>query len=106
MTVLLHASAGGYTSDGGWNPNSKTAVQTIQTTEGPDAEGDEDDQWSIRDYRQSLRDHTEDVCREMARLLSSLEAGGCGEFNDSLLTAARLHDWGKAHPVMQQTLHK
>jgi CRISPR-associated endonuclease/helicase Cas3 len=104
MTVLFPASAGGYTNDGGWNAASKAAVEQIETG-SQSAEAYDDDRWSMVSYRQTLRDHTEDVVRHMNLLLAALNNVGCAGFTEQMLEAARLHDWGKAHPVMQETLH-
>jgi CRISPR-associated endonuclease/helicase Cas3 len=41
----------------------------------------------------------------MQRIFGSLAGIGLEEHGPALETAARFHDWGKAHPVFQQTLH-
>jgi CRISPR-associated endonuclease/helicase Cas3 len=40
----------------------------------------------------------------MAHLIEAFAGIGVGEFRGDLERAAALHDWGKAHPVMQETL--
>ncbi len=105
MIVLFHVSAGGYTSEGGWDPASKARVVPVNRSDEDATQARAEDRWSIITYRQSLRDHTDDVCREMEGLLSELAQTGCAEFAEELRQAARLHDWGKAHSVMQKTLH-
>jgi len=101
MILLAHSNEGGYSREGGWNPTQKAKAPPVDV-ENPEAEGHADDRLSWRSYRQNLQSHTNDVVREMERLLG---AGLAEEFGKELLEAARLHDWGKAHPVMQQTLH-
>ena len=103
MTVLLHASTGGYTDNAGWHPGARPGS-------GPYASGDPEesgssDPASFVTYRETLRDHTDDVCREIESLLESLGNMGLDQYSCSLRVAARKHDWGKAHPVMQRTLH-
>ena len=55
-------------------------------------------------YRQTLEAHTEQVCEEMQRLIDGLPGMGLEPHHGALAAAARFHDWGKAHPVMQKTL--
>jgi CRISPR-associated endonuclease/helicase Cas3 len=103
LVLAVHASAGGYTRDYGWTPDSKKKVEVVEVT----AEGQESfgaDRASQSGYRQTLRDHTDRVCARMEELLGALPA--VGAFAETLRRAARKHDWGKAHRVMQQTLHK
>jgi CRISPR-associated endonuclease/helicase Cas3 len=40
----------------------------------------------------------------MQRLIQTLAGLGLDPYHRALQTAARFHDWGKAHPVMQKTL--
>jgi len=44
------------------------------------------------------------VCEEMQKLLDALADVGLEAHWPALKSAARNHDWGKAHPVMQETL--
>ena len=63
------------------------------------------DRRSFLKVRQSLEDHTGQVCDAMATLLAGLTGSGVEGHRAELEAAARFHDWGKAHPVMQKTLH-
>jgi CRISPR-associated endonuclease/helicase Cas3 len=103
--LLIRAALGGYTVDRGWLPESKEPVTPISGTTQPGPEALDDDHFSYVTYRRSLRDHTEDVCDAMRELLVSLSHLGLESYHGALGTAARKHDWGKAHPVMQETLH-
>jgi CRISPR-associated endonuclease/helicase Cas3 len=104
MTILVPSSAGGYTADEGWNPESRKAVPPVgRGADGP--EGDSDDPLSWVTYRQTLREHTSMVVDELTSLVESLSNLDIGEFTDDLRTAAVKHDWGKTHEVMQETLH-
>jgi CRISPR-associated endonuclease/helicase Cas3 len=55
-------------------------------------------------YRQTLAAHTDLVCEAMRQLIETLPGIELEPYRSALETAARFHDWGKAHPVMQQTL--
>jgi CRISPR-associated endonuclease/helicase Cas3 len=103
MTLLLHATAGKYTAAYGWSPDSKAPVTPVEAVPGEMEKADEDPRsWSK--VEQSLETHTRQVVAAMQRLLPSLP--GVAEHAADLERAARLHDWGKAHPVMQKTLHE
>jgi CRISPR-associated endonuclease/helicase Cas3 len=104
LTLLMHVKEGKYTKDYGWSPDSKMAVMPLVKSD-EEIEPNDDDRNSFRKYRQSLADHTEQVYREMQRLLDALVCAGVEPYRTALETAARNHDWGKAHRVMQETLH-
>jgi CRISPR-associated endonuclease/helicase Cas3 len=104
MTILLHTSDGKYTREFGWSPESTAAVTPVivctETVEPNDA-----DRASFTKYRQTLEKHTNQVCEEMERLIEAVPDVGLDPYRNDLCAAARQHDWGKAHPVMQRTLH-
>jgi CRISPR-associated endonuclease/helicase Cas3 len=104
MLLLAHVAEGGYSVLEGWKPDSKAPVDAVATTGDSKVDGDSDDRLSFRRYRQSLVDHMDQVVHEMKDLLDALEPIGIKPFRPELERAAALHDWGKAHPVMQQTL--
>jgi CRISPR-associated endonuclease/helicase Cas3 len=104
LTLLMHASEGMYTPDLGWQAESKARVEPV-AGEGPELESLADERRSLASSRQSLADHTEQVCDAMRALLDGLSEIGVEPYRAALEAAARGHDWGKAHPVMQQTLH-
>jgi CRISPR-associated endonuclease/helicase Cas3 len=67
-------------------------------------EKNDDDRKTYVKYRQTLEAHTAQVCEEMQRLIEALPGLGLEPHHGALAVAARYHDWGKAHPVMQETL--
>jgi CRISPR-associated endonuclease/helicase Cas3 len=103
MMVVTRAREGGYTEKEGWSPESKGRVEPLSP--GTDeTEGDSSDQKTYRYYRQTLRSHTQRVVEEMELLLGGQKLDPV--HSDALRKAAAKHDWGKAHPVFQTTLHK
>jgi CRISPR-associated endonuclease/helicase Cas3 len=105
LTLLMHVKEGKYAKDYGWSPDSKVAVTPLTKPGTDEMEANNADPNSFRRYRQSLVDHTQQVYEEMRGLLDALEAAGVESYRAALESAARNHDWGKAHPVMQSTLH-
>ncbi len=103
MTLLLHVSEGKYTADYGWRLESKEAVVPLVSS-GPVMEKNDDDRKTYGKHRQTLEVHTDQVCEEMHRLIQGLPGMGLEPHHAALAVAARFHDWGKAHPVMQATL--
>ncbi len=105
MVILLRSEAGGYSEEEGWNPNSRGRVTPVPIVAQAPAEADGDDPLSWVTYRQSLADHTRMVAEELRDILGHLSGLGIDDFEGELEIAAAKHDWGKAHPVMQATLH-
>ncbi len=106
MIGVIRCSGGGYTAQEGWSPGSKARVDQVDFGDLRPEQGYADDWKSWVSYRQSLSDHTEMVVNAMSDLLQSLLSLDLSEVRDDLVKAAEKHDWGKAHPVMQRTLHK
>lgn len=104
IVLLARAKSGGYTAAAGWSPESRKPVPSVGQAVEP-ADGDGSDWKSFGDYRQSLAAHTQRVCAEMEALLRALPGLGLEPFHVDLQLAAAKHDWGKAHPVMQDTLY-
>ena len=103
MTLLMHVSEGKYTADYGWRPESGEPVAPL-VAGGQETERNDDDRKTYAKYRQTLEAHTQQVCEEMQQLMGRLAGIGLEQYHAALATAARFHDWGKAHPVMQATL--
>jgi CRISPR-associated endonuclease/helicase Cas3 len=108
--VLVDASQGGYTPEGGWDRASTTPVPPITAATSPaePAALDERDQ-AIDDDPLShtggpvaLDVHLRDTEREARSLLDALDIEALPA--REVCAAARLHDLGKAHPVFQQVL--
>jgi len=103
MRAVVRETDGGYTLEQGWSPDSKLKVQPCASLE-ESVEGDSSDSQTFRNYRQTLSAHTSRVVEELETLLNRIASAA--PFAAELRKAALLHDWGKAHPVFQETLHR
>jgi len=103
-TYVVHAGEGGYSIATGWDPKAKgdasldisvsvVGVVSPSRTETPEADAGAESAW------QSLREHTDRVCA-VAGSMAAL----AGDWAPALSAAARLHDWGKAHPAFEAKL--
>jgi CRISPR-associated endonuclease/helicase Cas3 len=104
----IATAEGGYDRQVGWSPASPwgddlwlrdpaTEGQPKSTAEP----GYDTELLSIYGW-QSIADHTDDVCRALAAIVSDLDFGELPV--DALSLAARWHDWGKAHAVFQDAI--
>ncbi len=99
LTLVVDAAAGGYDLALGFAPKSKEGVKPLPEVEVPaedlaDAAEDTEALSEVAQY-QTIAEHD----REVAALARSLANACAPEFAPLLDLAARLHDWGKAHPA-------
>jgi CRISPR-associated endonuclease/helicase Cas3 len=99
LVILLHAEAGGYDNDLGWDIEAPLPVTPLPP---PDEkpEGTRDDPLSTGPAF-TIAQHTDHVCTELESLLGAL-GSLTGEWPSLLRQAARWHDAGKAHWAFQQ----
>ena len=105
LVLMMHSSAGGYTSETGFDQTTKGAVEPVKpeesltkvTDESSDADSDSERRKFIE-----LTDHLGHVAFEAERLSDAL--GLCGDSRESLIRAARWHDLGKAHQAFQERM--
>jgi CRISPR-associated endonuclease/helicase Cas3 len=103
QVFLVHADAGGYSAERGWDAASTETVAPVDTTPADQPpEATDDDRLSESRSWQTLADHTERLCSELNYLLSNLPVDP--EHAEALRLAARWHDRGKAHAVFQHAL--
>lgn len=105
MVLLLRDTDGGYSREVGWNADPKSAVDPItheETTRAPSLSPAMDSDPGSHAAWQSLREHGERTATEFQDLLTALDNPVPSSCLPSLLTAARRHDWGKAHHVFQE----
>lgn len=101
---LLHADAGGYSAEKGFDPAITDPVAPLSTAV-PQPEGNDDDPYSSeRKIWQTIAAHTNQVVEEMESILQALGALLTQEEARQLVHAARWHDWGKAHDIFQNAL--
>ena len=105
QVYLVHVSAGGYSSERGWDPKEPTPVQSIlSASDAPKLPPDSNDRdrLSRSSVWQTIAEHTDAVCLELKLIMTALPLAKCE--CDVLQVAARWHDFGKAHNVFQQKL--
>lgn len=113
MVLMAPATAGGYTTDGGWARASRQRVTTL-TTPDPgsldfSAATDQDvgsDPLSSGEGWVRLAVHLADTERAAQDLLGRLGPELDDAFRTAVVEAARLHDIGKCHPSFQAMLHR
>lgn len=101
LVLLVHANAGGYASETGFEKTVKSQVEPVQTGEELQAadESNDADSDSVKKASVILMDHLDHVAFEAGHLCDDL--GICGTVRASILRAAYWHDLGKAHPEFQ-----
>lgn len=107
--VVLRAADGGYDPDRGWDPQVRQPVPSVAGQEPSPlvsmAEAVADDALSVTGRWVPLVEHLAEVEREARRLLDAFDpAGITPEQRAAAVTAARLHDIGKAHEVFQASM--
>lgn len=102
---LIHAKAGGYSTEIGWHPNSNAFVVPIPSsvrTVGSAQDATDGDPLSQIGLWQTIAEHTDDLCREVDFILDALAEER--QEAEALRLAARWHDRGKAHSVFQNAI--
>ncbi len=105
QTYLAHASTGGYDLTTGWvGTQGNAAVDPIGVVKREELTDDayDGEELSKTGHWQTIAEHTDQVCQEIKDILASLSLNN-GEAA-ALRTAARWHDWGKAHRKFQEVL--
>jgi CRISPR-associated endonuclease/helicase Cas3 len=105
LIVLLDVAAGGYDPELGWSADLETAVEAVPSGSAEQFESMSDDPLSEGDYNQALLPHLREVRDATEEILQRLPGIGVELYQRELLQAAAGHDFGKAHPVFQKTMH-
>ncbi|HWB09925.1 MAG TPA: CRISPR-associated endonuclease Cas3'' [Pirellulales bacterium] len=103
QTFLVASDAGGYSPELGWHARNDGPVNVVEREAAAKTEQSTDDEPLSRTTGcwQSIAEHTDDVCRELAQIVGQLPIGAA---SGALAIAARWHDWGKAHGAFQAKL--
>lgn len=94
QVFLVHADAGGYVAERGWDAESKVTVEPVTVTERL--------RRSYLAVWQTIGEHADDTYREIDVIVDALQLDGseAGVLRES----ARWHDRGKAHEVFQNAV--
>lgn len=98
LVVMLHASAGGYSEQLGWDAGSKATVTPHPPADGEKEEAAGSDPNSVTSKPLTITQHTANVCRELGTVLKAISVEG---WLERLTKSARWHDAGKAHAAFQ-----
>lgn len=97
--LLANARDGGYTVDQGWSPRSRVPVPPVLSPKNAPLERMSGDPASHANSWVTLDVHLDDAAREARALATSLELSP--DLSQTIETAARWHDVGKAHDAFQ-----
>jgi CRISPR-associated endonuclease/helicase Cas3 len=100
---MLRSDDGGYEVDKGWTGEKGRTDPVVHSDGIPEDDNDSDRLVFGREW-QTIAEHTDRVVAEVDRLIAGI--GLEESVRTELLTAARWHDVGKAHPVFQGALPK
>jgi CRISPR-associated endonuclease/helicase Cas3 len=105
QVFLVHAEAGGYSLEMGWNPDSNERVKAITPPQGtkrdkPDSY--EGESLSCIGVWQTVAEHTNEVWDELGRMLKALDV--TSDEAEALRHGVRWHDRGKAHEIFKKAL--
>ncbi len=101
LVLMVHASAGGYAPDTGFDQGLKTEVGPVEPGEELQTadESNDGDSDSEKSRCVELTDHLNHVALEAGDLCDGLNV--CEAWKATILQAAYWHDLGKAHPEFQ-----
>lgn len=102
---LVDAACGGYSTTLGWTGEKSKDAFPVLSNETPDLAINPRDGQSVDDESQTrfqtLAEHTAHVVKACGTKIGAFSAATIASWREALLTAARWHDVGKAHPCFQ-----
>lgn len=101
LVLMLRSDDGGYESDMGWT-GKKGRAEPIELVSGGKEDAYDRDTLAVSKQWETITRHTDSVVAEITGLIQELDLKDGNR--DALLTAARWHDAGKAHPVFRNAL--
>lgn len=108
MTLLLDTRAGGYDERRGWDSASKSPIEDVSPAgaEKNDAYAADQLTFHYKKYVQTLAAHSKEARDAAEVIVNALRDLELDDWRADLLYATQHHDWGKCHPIFQETLHK
>lgn len=103
MVLMLDARSGMYTSEEGWDVDSKEDVGVLGPVATPARDSYQSDPWSSSNWM-TIATHTDQVVNIASNLVNSISF--VNDFTQPLLDAARWHDCGKAHASWQANIER
>lgn len=109
MTLMLNAARGGYSTDIGWDPSTKTPVNVLaggvigemEDGQGLDPNSTSQGKWvTLADHSRNVEVEVNSILRSVSQWLAEPEV------NKAVSLVALYHDVGKAHPAFQEMLHE
>ncbi|MEX1028246.1 MAG: CRISPR-associated helicase Cas3' [Candidatus Paceibacterota bacterium] len=104
MTVMLHTASGGYDARLGWTGDAKHQPQPVSPKSRASFEANQDDEIEGAGYPVNLTQHLRDLVGAVEHLREAITTADEQVPWDVLVTAARWHDVGKAHPAFQTAM--
>ncbi len=110
LSLLVDATAGGYSEELGWSRESKEPVTPValdknKVNEANDAFDADQQTFHWKKYNQTLAAHSSEAKAAAEKILAALDGLPLSQWRAEVVDATHHHDWGKAHPVFQRTLH-
>ncbi len=105
ISILLDSSSGAYNLEIGWDSTSKEIVSPVSLDVKEPEEAYPDDLLSEQHYTQTLAAHSAEAKARCVEILEALKDLPLTAWREEIIRATHHHDWGKAHPIFQRTLH-
>ena len=103
MILLFHVDAGGYDRTLGWTGDRKDCAAPVDPVEPSEPDANDADTSGTEPVQ--LAEHLQRVARRAEELKQEVgRESECVPW-DAIVTAARWHDIGKAHPAFQAAMH-
>ena len=114
LSLLVEATAGGYSAGLGWSKESKEPVAPVSLDKNKANEANDSfdaDQLSFqpsswKKYNQTLAAHSSEAKAAAEKILAALDGLPLSQWQAEVIDATHHHDWGKAHEIFQETLHR
>jgi CRISPR-associated endonuclease/helicase Cas3 len=114
LSLLLDVTAGGYATESGWSRESKEPVAPVSLDQNEVNEANDSfdaDQLTFqpgrrKKYNQTLTAHSSEAKAAAGKILDALGDLSLSRWQAEVVAAAQHHDWGKAHEIFQETLHR